>query len=70
MIVNQARRGQRGNTFFTQEDIANQMDLELSEVTFVGIVDQRKSPPLPGDEGIKIKSFKKSYFQDAIADMR
>jgi len=53
-----------------KEDIANQMDLELSEVTFVGIVDQRKSPPLPGDEGVKIKSFKKSYFQDAIADMR
>ena len=46
------------------------MDLELSEVTFVGIVDQRKSPPLPGNEGVKIKSFKKSYFQDAIADMR
>ena len=55
-----------------KSDIARQMDLEVSKVTFVGIFNQRKTPEIPGSNAnhVKIKNFKRSYFQDGMEDMR
>ena len=48
-------------------EIAQKMDLEPSEVTFVAVFNQRKSQQ---HQSLGLKNFKKSYFQDGMEDFR
>ena len=49
------------------QTIAQKMDMDVKQVTFVGIANTRKTAALKHEN---LKNFKKSYFQDAMAEMR